>query len=136
MNTNELRIGNWLYGYDPISDSLKPSRYFQVQNIDDERINVWRVEGFSDENANGEPVPLTPEILKACGFTERQQAFFWYYSINYIHVAVERKFELQYLDEKTYAWIEGNTIVHVSYLHELQNLFFPITKTELIYRVN
>lgn len=107
MKAEELRIGNWLLGYDN-----KPFR--------------WGYEHFAqldyadvDEIAKS-GIELTEGILLKCGFEEvyvgfeHQKTAFWisddFKEINYIQPAYN--FE-------------------VKYLHELQNLFFAITKEEL-----
>ena len=70
IQANELRIGNILYGYDPMSMGVGSKGYFDVVNIevDGNRINTWRVEGFDDVSAQGQPIPLSPDILEKLGF--------------------------------------------------------------------
>lgn len=116
IEPRELMAGNW------VKDPYNVERQMTAKD-------VWRAETMAFY-----PIPLSPEVLKKCGFVERQESFFLYYSKEYIHVAVTRKVELEYLDEKTYAWIAGNTIVHLTFLHELQNLYFALTGTELNYQ--
>ena len=118
IQANELRIGNWVNFHND-------NTYFEVTEITKEGLGVrnetmdtWiEIDEFS-------PVPLTPEILEKCGFKDSE----W-----------EHK-------TKSECLFVGNDIIHImdardknysftapcKYLHQLQNLYFSLTGTELI----
>jgi hypothetical protein len=119
MKANELRIGNWVNG-EFANGELKP---FQI----------FRIDG-NDDCSGLEPIPLTPELLEKCGFVRSQD---------------EDENSLTLVNgRKTFKWVEGNdgdyfliyqtdcgldynTAFELEHLHELQNLYFPLTGEEL-----
>src|SRR5688572_32124559 len=54
---NELRIGNWIF----IDNGERPKYEYQITAHD--------IEEIEGNGADCFPIPLTPEILEACGFT-------------------------------------------------------------------
>ena len=123
---NELRIGNWLFGIDTPLVPRQSKRYFQVDNISNDGINCWRVDGFDTEYATFEPIPLTPEVLLAAGF---------------------QKFDNTWIIGRISEWEVhlmkyGFVITHetcdpriwnipINTLHGVQNAIFALTGTEL-----
>ena len=77
--------------------------------------------GFKDERY--EPIPLTPEILETCGFVFES-------GIDY--VIKETGFAV-YFDDGNCELANHDYPVHIKHLHQLQNLFFALTGTELNY---
>ena len=114
INANELRIGNWLYGINPLSPGYNPGKiYFQVENIFGESINLYIVPGFETERAyDVEPIPITMEILEKCGFSGA------WTTINGLdgNLMGVKLPELEY---------------EIKYVHQLQNLYFALTGNEL-----
>ena len=109
---NELRIGNLalLRGIECNVDIQLLSRVKELQ-----------------------PIPLTPEVLEKCGFDRLNKETMAVPSIwhsTYTRVLVKTNFDLQERGSEWY-WIEGNTIVELKYLHQLQNLYFALTGKEL-----
>jgi len=129
INKSELRLGNWVFGHDPQSMSYGVKKYFQVDEISEDGINCWRVEGFDSEYATFDPIPLTPKVLLAAGFglSEFQNRMVITYENN--------KFDiwLYYYKEKciysSSCFPDGAK--PINYLHQLQNLYFALTGTEL-----
>lgn len=142
INTKELRIGNWLFGDNPLGSlGIPPPSYFQVENIFEDKVNVWQVEGFGDEWSNGEPIPLTPEILLKCGFNVKKNHIFTL-DINggeYIMIGklltdnTFRLFEFYHIDN------QGEevcySLIPIMSLHQLQNLYFALTGEELTFQL-
>jgi hypothetical protein len=108
VKANELRIGNWV-------KFLLDGTYHQVKFID--FVN-W------DENeANQlEYIPISDEILKKCGFKEKNQ-YSSYFSINKFEFYIER--DILHYD------LFGGKSVKLKHLHQLQNLYFALTGQEL-----
>jgi hypothetical protein len=108
---NELRIGNWV---------SKEGELFKVTSYT--FLIIERGETLI------EPIPLTPEILEKCGFVKQMM---WTYAID----IVGNMKLVYYLGEK--GWSIGNKnysdFSNLNYLHQLQNLYFSLTGTELNY---
>ncbi|MFV0149770.1 hypothetical protein OBJ95_06055 [Empedobacter falsenii] len=106
MNANELRIGNYLLGYD--------NNYF-----------TWDYGHYDlcskgiDADELGMPIELTEEILLKCGFKEIRKGVFklkdWYIDLT----SKVWKFKREYQD------------INFKHLHQLQNLYFALTGKEL-----
>ena len=104
MEAKDLRIGNWVCGM--------MTGNFQVEKTDFatfEAINCWGI-------------PLSPEILIACGFNNSMGSKFWDY---------DRWFALEVEDNHFLYDLFRNKQVEIYYLHQLQNLYFALTNTEL-----
>lgn len=123
---NELRIGNWVMYDNRLFQIEAISRSLPCLNTDEFGI------GVVDWN-NINPIPLTPEILEKCGLkngnSELDRNVF--YSTNK-HLA---QFSVNI--SGSFGIYVGVFIalrsVHLEYLHQLQNLYFALTNTELNY---
>lgn len=123
MTEKELRIGNYVEWN---------KENYDVDGIDCVSIQVdngWvhtPIEEFS-------PIPLTEEWLVKFGFEQGDQRGYFppKFLKKYTPVLVENKIEVEFIDEKILMWMEGNTNVHMRYVHQLQNLYFAITGEEL-----
>ena len=126
IKANELRIGNWVMYDNRLFQIEAISRSLPCLNTDEFGI------GVVDWN-NINPIPLTPEILEKCGLkngnSELDRNVF--YSTNK-HLA---QFSVNI--SGSFGIYVGVFIalrsVHLEYLHQLQNLYFALTNTELNY---
>lgn len=116
MHANELRIGNW------IKDTAPANTAYQVTSITDEVIEctgmtIWEI-GFRDEHY----IPLTEEWLLKFGFKGLE---YWTDMKTGWFTIDERDgfYKLSYSDNNI-----GNQF---QYVHQLQNLYFALTGTEL-----
>ncbi|MES2382337.1 MAG: hypothetical protein V4538_14925 [Bacteroidota bacterium] len=75
------------------------------------------------------PIPLSPEILDKCGFTWYDND--WYETKSKIHLSVELFTGYIYFGKGEYLYK-----AEIKYLHQLQNLYFALTGTELTYNTN
>jgi hypothetical protein len=107
IQPNELRIGNY------VRDNLG---------------GILRIKGIKDESVlfHIKPIPITEDILLKCGF-ERDIDIVYRYYLTYDYSIL-----LAYdIDDNRIrlgdSWDFGNII----FIHELQNLYFALTKTEL-----
>jgi hypothetical protein len=111
MDARELRIGNWI---------IWEGKPYQVEPED--------FYAFLQYDNDAEPTPLTPEILEACGF---EWDIFYQgftngrYVINILHdgrisfaYGKRRHDDMQFMP-------------YIKYLHQLQNLYYSLTGTEL-----
>ena len=71
-----------------------------------------------------EPIALTPDILKKCGFRNflREE---WILSIGNKHI------DFEYDDDRLKLRNPGSSFTNIKYLHQLQNFLFAITSHEL-----
>lgn len=108
---SELRIGNWV-------------------NIDNNQTTVCHIMGDEDYF---KPIPLTPEILKKCGFEVLQADGTMNKTIAYNgYLAIST-----YTDDCKYWKIKNyyaGTNAKIKYLHQLQNLYYALTDKELNYQ--
>lgn len=114
MKANELRVGNWV---------RKKGSDTKIQ-VDPSILNV-------SELINYQPIPLTPEILEKCGFDKKQNKLF-VYQLKRVRIWVGTAGCISYLDNEDKD--ESIYIGELSYLHQLQNLFYSITGEELNYQ--
>lgn len=115
IQANELRIGNW----------IEVLGYVQIKNGNDIDIIIRG----GEDGSNG--IPLTPEILeKAKGWVSRPHLNDWFFKLQgtltiLIYTPPFKSFSIcESNDEPCF-------IVDCEYLHNLQNIFFALTSTEL-----
>lgn len=115
----ELRRGNLVYG---ISDRIET-----VEEI----LSVYvetSINGGLKHYSNYEdiqPIPLTPEILLKCGARQLPHGYFiGKLKFTYEHNELSEFVRFHY----------SGKIAYIQYLHQLQNLYFALTNTELIYK--
>ena len=107
MKANELRIGNYYYG-----DVLFPSEYNVITANDLVELDSDPLDDYY------QPIPLTEEWLFKFGFIKHVSQSIWY-TLN--------KVDVWFFDGK---YVNDND-VEIKYVHELQNLYFALTKKEL-----
>ena len=132
---NELRIGNLFYQIDRSNTAHLPIT-IPMKVLEINMFNVLAC--LADENpammktipvismSDLSPIPLTPEILEKLGFEFDTITF----SKSYFLLAEG--------DNGFDVWIGGLSKVKlnpIKYVHELQNLFYAITKEELNYSI-
>lgn len=118
IQAKELRIGNWVY-------SQMIDGPFQISNL------------TTDYDPLCKPIPLTEEILLKCGFNWSDG--------NKTHIEINmgegRNLTFYFKDDKineTQLYDQMNQVYNgmyffkpLLYLHQLQNLYFALTNTEL-----
>lgn len=106
IDTHELMIGNWLYlktADKYVKVSYHEIRYFIIHNSD-----------------NFYPIPITPEILRACGFLK----VFYGWDNKLLELSDDYR---PLINEGEYSI--GNRL---EYVHRLQNFHFIFTGVHLI----
>lgn len=127
IQANELRIGNWVY------DSKVMKRNMRVRGHLIQLLEELQEHGGK---ANGiQPVPLTPEILEKAGFEIVEDANNWHFDQYKIYRVGQLL--LGYSGGKFY-WYDqveddmfSNMFPQLEYVHQLQNLYYALTGTEL-----
>jgi hypothetical protein len=113
MNASELRIGNLVYGY--------PFRIINVGEITKKCVLIKHDETEEPFNYDElEGIPLTPEILEKAGFQYQADINNGYYELDSFS-----------LDETDGGFLHNACDNSVDYLHQLQNLYFALTGSEL-----
>lgn len=120
IQANELRVGNIVSDFG--------GREARVSAITERGTIKLSSEHYTDESFNLNervinPIPLTEEWLLRFGFdAERMGDGFLGYRLNYVDIS------MPYF-EFTYDY--GTESVEVKYVHQIQNLYFALTGTEL-----
>ena len=124
---NELRMGNWVKSNNPHDGRFVKFKYFH----EDLHVAFFYKEAIGAFTKDIVGIPLTPEILEKCGLkngnSELDRNVF--YSTNK-HLA---QFSVNI--SGSFGIYVGVFIalrsVHLEYLHQLQNLYFALTNSEL-----
>jgi hypothetical protein len=120
MTANELRIGNWVYWNGP--SSKEKALIYSITK--DEIIFYCGDSGLIEEI---EGIPLTPKRLLKLGFIEFEDKTFIHDSLRY-----SDKFKLR--EDGVLVYVTSEVyITDLKYVHQLQNLFFELTRKELTY---
>jgi hypothetical protein len=134
IQANELRLGNWVMeaGEPSLIYSIESGgiTFFSINNIAVHKETLRTLDGHEKRF---EPIPLTHELLEACGFEGVEQ-----------NSGANDFFRLPKGSNGIANWIEydsdgllcfhhGGFVrgVPVRHLHQLQNLYFALTGSEL-----
>lgn len=135
ISANELRVGNWIT-YNPLSvDEGTEIVPLQISCVDKE-VGVILDDGFTNCYTWDEilPIPITPEILEKCGFNSvsRNEDGTYNYWSKQMDASVD------YEDENLFRYRihERVRTKSITSLHQLQNLYYALTGTELTYKPN
>ncbi len=121
MDARELRVGNFIQ---------QPNGLNQVFAIDIETINSYEFEFIA-------PVPITEQWLVTFGFKKKDDRDYLFpckesgtnYSIHFNRLSSEIHSVGIYDNEGNML----NFVWHIKYVHQLQNIYFALTGTELKY---
>ena len=118
MKASELRIGNYVYFHG------------DVEEINIDHFNIFNI----IKDGVLLPIPLTEEWLEKLGFE-----ICGYNQLSWRHTEHIKNFELDGInwadaDYPEYQFLNyniGNDIFSIHYVHQLQNLYFALTREEL-----
>lgn len=131
IDAAELRKNNWLQG---ASISISKFGMFSDGKTQITSYGIYMIDANPEISKQYSPIPLTPEILIACGFSNDN------YGIFYIRLNKEnslwckrigRRESWEFCVGETFGTLSG--IHDYKYLHQAQNCFFALTGKELIY---
>ena len=144
MKANELRIGNLLIANNLLYRKEGENKIACVVGIDSEKeykelkssITIYHIDDeFKDTYGQWikhlEPIPLTEEWLIKFGFEKKENSLFTKkleYIYNSLKYCEDYKIWIYYNDDNDAAC---NSIADLNFVHELQNLYFALTKKEL-----
>lgn len=119
MEAKELRIDNWVM-YD--------GHPYQIDYIEAHQIDLKR--GLIPKILTGHllpkdinPIPLSKKVLSKCQFIEK------------CFVENDKILVFSRDNDDYFSTIVGINKHEIKYLHELQNLYYALTKTELTYNL-
>lgn len=120
MKSTDLRIGNLVY-YKVVDELDERKAWDEISVID------WQDLKIIDETENlYKPIPLTEEILLKCGFEVQLIKG----SNRYIFRKLINNFDYFYLNKLNSGKFSYGT-TEIDFVHEIQNLYKEIAKTEL-----
>lgn len=127
VDAKELRIGNFIFDKD--KELIYPNEGIREVSALDKEIcfHVRRDENGVSYSGNTydriDPIPLTIEILEKCGFELESHDYKWF-------LLIDCPFKIFYdLEQVCYDSLLLD--VRIPYLHQLQNLYFALTGTEI-----
>lgn len=120
LQASELRIGNFANCF----TGMMPSEIRQI-TIDDFQMNE-----DGGLTTSFEPIPLTPEWLEKFGFRRNQNAVDYVGFNDWIHPS-EVRFQIGDYNELGYLLDAFDSMPPMRFVHQLQNLFYALTGTEL-----
>jgi hypothetical protein len=111
IKANELRIGNWI-----LPEHDLDGKYHIVGVLRENSVNETIESWYS-------PIPLTPEILEACGFKDCKMEI----GAQILSVSIKDG-DASIYDAHIHS---SNTDFPCKYLHQLQNIHYSLTSEEL-----
>lgn len=128
MKANELRIGNWIIqnGYDEAVDGVRYADHSLDEVIQVESETIGYVE---DEPEFFDPIPLTEEWLIKFGFKkEESNGLYVIYESDDVDIVWHGE---SLCFESIPMFTNEKALKHIKSVHQLQNLYFALTGTEL-----
>jgi len=126
IKANELRIGNWVISH---------------SNNHQHQISALDINDIDLKYKTRHSIPLTPEILEKCGFIKNElergnQKEGYYYGLD---LSSEKYCDLGLIEGDKNGMCEVflfpyDNFFRFKYLHQLQNIYFALTGTELNYQ--
>ena len=114
IKANELRIGNYVYFENPHSD------YAKIKISSNDFKNFERNNCFP----NFEPIEITEKWLLKAGFKNEGV----HYCKDFVHNNLKIKIGVE-----IYGYLNLKYFNHIKYVHQLQNLYFALTGSELVF---
>jgi hypothetical protein len=124
IKANDLRLGNWVnrkywnpepnnerFSYDAVRVGIIKPMTANLILKGKSIIAKYPIEDL-------QPITLTPELLEKSGFEKEND----YWNLEGFKI---------WHDGKGFYHINSELLVHIDYLHQLQNLFYSLTGTEL-----
>lgn len=124
INAQELRIGNWI---DVVAGNRQQVAHIRKQFVKDG--DLYFINSRLPEHCI--PILLTPEILEKCGAGKDEDGFLVSITTDGWELFIEEtnEWDVWYgKDENRERYLP---LVSIRYLHQLQNLYFCLTGTEL-----
>lgn len=128
ITPNDLRIGNWL-------EHKFSDKQFQVEGLGGDLIFNEKLTPLGGVHMSAySPIPLTPEILEKCGF-EITGDFKKNITCDFKSKKLWNGAQVNIYSrhKRFYYWMNETYNIELKSLHQLMNLYFALTNTELKY---
>ena len=123
IQANELRVGNWVNNYGQYCFVLEIYKTNKVE-LGYFKDSIGFIRKLDDVGIK--PIPITEDILLKCGFYKDEDINYRYYFD--FDWAVILAYDI---DDNCIRIGDSWDFSKVIYIHDLQNLYFALTKTEL-----
>lgn len=126
MEAKDVRIGNWL---------ILGKEFMEVHNITYDRTLEFCINYPHTPVSDYNPIPLSPEILERCGFNGKYKSCGYNYQKDGVHISSQDTDDLgNSLENYVFHVYVDYKYEPIYFLHDLQNRFYSLTKTELNYQ--
>jgi hypothetical protein len=122
INPSELRIGNF------VECTFGIRRIKGIVNDKEKSATVSFEDSLPDDSQLCSGIPITPELLDRCGFIIHKNGLYVNNAI-WLELNQGRFVTPMYSDGTSFRSAIGK---HITYHHQLQNLYFALTGEELI----
>ena len=122
MKNTELRIGNWVNAFGIEQEIL--IGVFYSKGAD-----VWFVDHLEIKDI--EPIPLTPEWLEKFGFEKNSDESYELITEQGVQFYASKDDDYKYLSVGTLGLEQHLINKELEHVHQLQNLYYALTNTEL-----
>jgi len=130
MEANELRIGNLSeYHIADFYNNDKTEIGGWIENVIDAE-DILHLDNFPDD-PDYRPIPLTPEWLERFGFGKCEDHVMSIKCTDEIFIEYDYHFNRCFIVFDTSDDYNCKCIQHIQYVHQLMNLYFALTGTEL-----
>lgn len=119
IKPEEIHKGNLLMWEDDSKEIIKVTGFYE----DEEKGDIVKFEGGVAQLDEFIPIPLTEEILIKAGFERKNGYGLRHSKISFIAIKVA--------DAQGYHFKSTDINIEIATLHQLQNLFYSLTGTEL-----
>jgi hypothetical protein len=138
IDIKELRIGNifWEdYGGYKIVTAIGFNNVGEFPNHVQGRGIGFKTSGLFDADKI-DPVPITKEIILACGFEDMHGEYCPHFRKDHLEIEVVDNI---FMARVRHNWSDDDQdnslfLTEIASLHQLQNLYFALTNTELTYK--
>jgi hypothetical protein len=133
IQAKDVRVGN-LVEYRIVDKMDERKEWWEVCEIDSDDIGWLSNNGINDKDFR--PIPLTEELLLRLGFEKGNMCYKNAFSLTvqktdfYIRPS-HTGYYWGFNEDKNKMDCELNDVLSIDYLHDLQNLIYSLTKTEL-----
>ena len=136
MKANELRIGNL------VDLGNRIAKIIEISNLSCVVVDLEETQDTIEDYERTKPIPLTEEWLYKFGFKDIDKGDHDYNTYTdpnhnyYLQIDVRKKDGKYSILDNSFDDLRDFSMVDISYVHQLQNLYFALTGEELIYYLN
>jgi len=136
MKRNELRIGNL------VDLGNRIAKIIEISNLSCVVVDLEETQDTIEDYERTKPIPLTEEWLYKFGFKDIDKGDHDYNTYTdpnhnyYLQIDVRKKDGKYSILDNSFDDLRDFAMVDISYVHQLQNLYFALTGEELIYYLN